>query len=456
MDTALTNGVPNIRWIDVPRMGTGEERVATFIKHIEKALTAPLTAKEKETGMYSPPPERRIIFEGTLDDAQEFYQQTTIIDKCGKCPIAKFTDGAPIIIPTEEKVAEMLTGTSRSPEEVITVQHDYRALVRNRLVKAGSKAIYARSRTTTVEKVATIAVMAGCKPEYLPVVLAIATAGGASTHCPGTSSAAGYMFVVSGPIAKEIGMNVGQNALDVGNPANMTISRTAALMTINFGQCITGITRSDAGNPMHNVVFAEDDERLPPGWETLREEEGFKRDESIVMKVGGPGFYGTVQEYAPSSFRGLIGEGYGGMARRLGVEGTPGPHNFLEYVAPLNISSNGGSKTFIMHPNMANSLKDYGFKTKKAVYQWLWDTYFMTVGDYEKYGWYDFITAGGERIEPISKKKYKDLPDDHKLHVFGRRSPKENLIIVGNGFADELCWQWSRGRGYTLPIDPWK
>ena len=99
-------------------------------------------------------------------------------------------------------------------------------------------------------------------------------------------------------------------------------------------------------------------------------------------------FWMGVGQYAPSSFRGLIGEGYGGMARRLGYEGTPGPHNFLEYVCPLSIPWNAQSgTTFIMHLNMAKSLYDYGFTKKADVYQWMFDTYFITAAEWKKYGW---------------------------------------------------------------------
>lgn len=65
-NSTLIRGVPNARWVDVPRLGTGEERVATFFDKAIAALTDPLTDKENETGMYNPPPPPRIVFTGTL------------------------------------------------------------------------------------------------------------------------------------------------------------------------------------------------------------------------------------------------------------------------------------------------------------------------------------------------------------------------------------------------------
>jgi hypothetical protein len=456
-NVVLTNGVPNSRFVATPRTGTGPERVAVFIDAALKALTDPLTAKEKESGLYSPPPNPRIIFTGTFDDSQTFFQATSPVSNCKNCPIAKWTDGLPIIVPTEQKVKEMLTGTShKSDEQVKSQLASSITRPKGTLVTYGGGAYYA-----TVENVATIAVMAGCRPEYLPVVLAVATAGGGSTNCPGTSSTIGFYFVVSGPIAKEIGMNSQQEALDIGNPANMTIGRTAAMMTINFGQCIVGISRTDSGNPANGHAFAEDLDSLPGSWIGYNEEStyvgsdnktvNYKKTESVLGK--GSMTMMDVQQYAPSSFRGLIASGTGGMAKRMGVEGVPGPHNFLEYVMPLLISSMTGARTLIMHPNMAKSLNDYGFKSKADVYKWMYDTYTITAEDYTKYGWWDFSTSGGQSIEPTSGKKYIDLAPNYPIHVFS--SQASNCILVSIGNADEICWEMS-GRPTSYPIDPWK
>jgi hypothetical protein len=458
-NVALIKGVPNIRWIDTPRVGSGVERAQQILDKIAPALCDPLTAKEKESGLYTPPAPPRIAFTGTYDDAQSFFQATTPVSTCGNCPIAKMTDGLPIVIPTEEKVKEMLTGTSHKAEEQIAV---YSMNATSKQVVKGNRTTYAQGYYTTVEKVAAVGVMAGCKPEYFPAVLAIASSGGGSTNCPGTSGPSGEFYVISGPFAKEVGMNAKHEAMDVGNPANKSIGRSANLMTINFGGCITGTVRTDSGNPINGMCFAEDSDSLPTGWLGFNEESGYAKTYSVVGK-------GTVRaamagEYAPSSFRGLIGEGYGGMARRLGIEGKPGPKNFLAYAMPLYIPSYAnmakGSKCLVMHPNMAKSLYDFGFNSKDAVYQWMWDTYFITVGELEQYGWYDFYTANGDNKEPLSGIKYKDLPNDTKIHVFGTSSPRQNCLLVCLGGADEVMWAFNPtsndSRPQVLPIDVWK
>ena len=463
---ALNYGVPAIRFIAVPRIGTAEETVGAYYSQVAKALTDPLTAKEKESGLYSPPAPPRVLFEGTYDESQDFLQQTVLIENCRMCPIAKYTDGLPIIVPTEEKVAAMLSGTSHKPSEIIT-----RSSATATAAAFTQQVTYAQKFTATVEKAAICAVMAGCKPQYMPVVLAIAQSGGGSTSCPGTSSMFTTIFVVSGPIAKELGMNVGQNAMDVGNPANVTIGRVGALMTVNFGGCITGLVRTDTGNMAHSIAFPEDLEGLPPGWETFAQEctyydpntkanVNFTKKDSVLGKSAGWSMVTGLFSF-PGYYRSL-NSGTMGIARYLGVEGKPGYYNWMEAILPLFVKMmpSPSGTYFIMHMNLAQLLYDYGFKTKAAVYKWMWDTYYITVNDYWKSGLFDHATDGGNRIEPTSGKTWKELiamGGEYKLHRFGGSSYTSNCIVVSDSFADE---HWYGGifigRPQGIPIDPWR
>jgi hypothetical protein len=447
-NTALIRGCPNIRWVDVPRAGTGEERVATFLDQAIAALTDPLTDKEKESGLYVAPPPQRILFEGTLLDAQDFYQATTPVANCRNCPIAKYTDGLPIVIPTEEAVREVLTGTGHTPQEAI---YRYtRDATTGIINKTTSAAVYAGAYNATVEQVAVIATMAGAKPEYLPVILAISTFGG-DTACPGTSSSYAALFIANGPIVKDIGMNSGQLALDYGNPVNSIIRKSVIMMTVNLMQCYPGFPRSTAGNPSQAATMAEDEDALPPGWETLAEMGGFKRTDSVIAKIGSPHMYVNSHWGADASaFRGL-NDGVGGIARALGVEGKPGFYNFLEYVAPLLYPRTGPSNhTFIMHPDLAKALSDYGFKTKTAVSNWLRDTQKVTAAQYRKYGDYDFLTNSGRNILTGAGIAYNDLPANFLITVF-----TGSYFAVGISNADEEIWGLQGGPTY-LPVDPWR
>src|ERR671933_2433161 len=139
----------------------------------------------------------------------------------------------------------------------------------------------------TVEKVAVNAVMAGCRPEYFPVVLALA-ATGASARGSTTSSAAA-MAVVNGPIRQEIGMNWGTGAMGPYNHANATIGRAYGLLSQNLqGGSEPGVTfmGSQGNNYAYtNVAFAENEEGSP--WEPFHVQHGFQPEESVVRVFTG-------------------------------------------------------------------------------------------------------------------------------------------------------------------------
>lgn len=453
--TALTNGCPNIRVVDAPRVGTGPERVATFIDKIYAALTTPLTSTEKESGTYNPPPDPRICFTGTLLDAQAFYPHVTVQVQG---PIAQWTDGLPIIIPTEAAVKEMLTGTSHAATETIKA-YNYNTTTHTYTQSANATVMSPNSWIATVEKVATIAVMAGCRPEYLPAVLAEATTG----VSVGTTTFRMYYECVSGPFAKEVGMNSGIGEFDPGNQANATIGRSYQLMAINLGGAITGVNRMlSHGAPGNTggMCFAENNEALPPGWLGYNEEMGYKNTESVIMcTYTSSGIGGN--EYAPSSYRGLQGAGTGGMAVRLGVVGQPGPHNWLEYYFPALFANWAGFATpglvWIVIPEMATDLYNYGFKTKQSVYDWLWKESLMPMSQYKTYGWYDFGTSSGTKIELTSGKQFKDLPDDYMVPAYNQLLINSkncfNMLVAGGQEEEALHLEGGRT---TYPIDPWK
>jgi hypothetical protein len=312
--------------------------------------------------------------------------------------------------------------------------------------------------TATVEKVATIAVMAGCKPEHLPVALAIAESG-----CPIESThSLGQWVCVSGPIVKQIQMSSGCGMLGCGNPANMAIGRLHALMARNLGGAIMGVNRmpSLSSSFTRGASGAENADGLPPGWKGLNEEADYKKEESVVAVFPVPAGIRGVQ-HSPGGYRALQKSGHGGMARRLGVKGVPGPHNFLEYVLPELWAGREGAYTFIMIPEMAHHLYEIGFKSKDAVYEWLWKKSFMPVSQYRNFSWVDLSTNGWMGIEPLSGKHWKELPDDHLVPAAGR-DPSGFCIIVGGGdeeVAQEIAGGRGMGGGGTGPIygiDAWR
>ena len=170
-----------------------------------------------------------------------------------------WTDGLPVVPPTEARVLRMLEGTSRTPDEVV-------AIVPPDLMPA------------TVEKVAINAVMAGCRREHLPVVLTavegVCTDEFNMHGVLATTMPVGPVMIVNGPIRRAIGMNSGVNVLGQGNRANLAIGRALQLVVRNVGGGRPGgVDRAAHGNPGKlSFCVAEDEEGSP--WEPLAEWRG--------------------------------------------------------------------------------------------------------------------------------------------------------------------------------------
>jgi hypothetical protein len=185
-----------------------------------------------------------------------------------------WTDGLPVVPPTEKRVKRMLQGTRRAPDEVVGV-------------------IPPNQASCTVEKAAVNAVMAGCKPEYLPVVLAAVEAACMDAFCMhgllATTYFSGPVVIVNGPITRAIGMNAGINVFGQGNRANATIGRALQLIIRNVGGGRPGgVDRATFGNPgKYTFCFAENEDSSP--WEPLSVERGFKEGISTVTLFAGDG-----------------------------------------------------------------------------------------------------------------------------------------------------------------------
>ena len=196
-----------------------------------------------------------------------------------------WTDGLPVVPPSRERVLRMLGGTTRDPQEVV-------AVVPPDLVEC------------TVEKAAINAVLAGCRPEYLPVVLtALEAACTSEFNVHGllaTTWSSGPVIIVNGPVAIRIGMNSGGNALGQGNRANATIGRALQLIVRNVGGGRPGgVDRATHGNPgKYTFCFAEDERGSP--WEPLSVERGVPAGTSAVTLFAGSGLQPLVDQQSRS------------------------------------------------------------------------------------------------------------------------------------------------------------
>ncbi|MEE8413221.1 MAG: hypothetical protein V3R96_01585 [Dehalococcoidales bacterium] len=457
-------GSPKLRFVEADRKSLGGvDEADKVLQPLLDALTRPLTQEEEESGRWAPE-QPRILFEGTLLEAEKFYQQTEKIPAILDAEFSMYSDGLPIVVPTEERVQAMLAGTSHKPDELITLQSDFEMPAQSgqimpamRRKKGDVVRFMPMGRTATVEQIAVNAVMAGCRPEHFPVVLTMVESGG----CTGDGRSWGGGFIVSGPIYKEIGMNVSYLRFGPGNAANKAVGRVGSLIWRNIGgykESVTGIgVGLTYGNPVTNggFIFAEYAEGLPQGWKGFNEEKGFKKDESVLMPFS-PNAWGIGQEHLPGVYRSLQRTGHGAIARFLDVKGIPGPHNYLEFLTKDIWACREGGFTLVIPPQVAQDLYDYGFKTKEAVYEWIWKRSFVSVANYRQRGMGDLITNGWLGIEKTSGKHWKELPDDYMVPA-GGDGPGAYCIIIGHGMETAIDrFGGSPMGGHAFSIDAWR
>ena len=261
--TCEKEGMSQLRRVVVPHPcgDVTDEQLPGFITQLAGALTRPLTGDEMNPSAKRIETAPRVAFRGTVSDIDRFFSKRG------------WSDGLPIIPPTERAVAQMLTGTKRGAQEIV------------------SDNMYPESLTVTVENVAIVGVMAGCEPSYMPVLLSIIDAMNVEWYSSTVRSTSSFSLaiLVNGPIARQIGMNCGMNALGsgTGNKANATIGRFLRLALICLGGSRTGISDlSSIGNPSKfSFAFAENEVASP--WEPYHVSAGYGADESVVTLMSG-------------------------------------------------------------------------------------------------------------------------------------------------------------------------
>jgi hypothetical protein len=348
---ALEKGMPNMRITFIPsnilNVPVSEHRKKfesadsitgkKVFEEIAEQLTSKVTPEERKTGVINRKTPR------LLDPDTPEKLQRYIIEK-------GWTDYYPVVLPAEEKVADMLKGTSHKPDEIVG------KMAPNSAQEAWEY---------TVEQVAVNAVMAGASPEHLPVILSIASTG--QTSLFSSTSSQCRMVVVNGPIRKEIRMNSGLGALGPFNEANAVIGRAWTLISKNLGGNggVPGLTYTGAfGNNLNynNLCFAENEEGLPPGWKPVHVQKGFKPEESTVSLFAGFGMF--------------PGDGIEAVSHHEGIR------NGLRFLKPATQFYRGVSfapRAIVMAtPGAAEILADEGFNSKEALTHWLGNNIFST------------------------------------------------------------------------------
>lgn len=374
-----------------------------LMQEVIDALTRPLTEQEKHPKAARRRPRPRVL----QPDTEENYQRLFLENG--------WTDGAPIVLPTEERVAHMLTGTAADP---------------NHVVGRMTVTIHQEKLEYTVEKVAINAVMAGAGPEHLPVILALAASEEASM--PSSTTSFGRMAMINGPIREEIGMNSGLGALSPFNHANAVIGRAWTLMTINLGDARLNETfMGSTGNNLNynNMTIAENEERSI--WEPFHVRKGFKKEESVV-----------------SLFQGWS------AINSMGAAGCCRPAHEETLIMMQAFPCIQGALTLVMDPLVAKHLKEQGFENPGQLSRYLSENFRMTAGQF----WgsdvvYSLVEPNARNgAEPYAS--WLKLPKDALIapYIF----PEKINVIVAGGETQALWLTTDMWHSKSISIDPWR
>jgi len=323
------------------------------------------------------------------------------------------TDGLPAVPPTRDRVERMLLGApGRARDELLgTIGPQY--------------------GEATVEKVAINAVMAGCKPEYFPVVLAGVEALCDERLCAHglnvTLFSAAPWAIINGPVRLMIGLNGGHNALGHGFRANATIGRALRLVIMNIGGARPHeLTKATMGQPgQYTAVIAENEEESP--WEPFHTERGFSADDSAITLFAG-GSPQQISDFQSRSAEQLLWS----IGRTMGG----GLWNYKNY--PLF-----GDTILVLSPEHAQVIAADGF-SQKEVRQFLYDNITLSLDDLKpgKEGGEGFgaalLKAGGSKGFVVGDRVRKfRSPDSIFVVVAGGTAGRFSVAIPG-WVADDL------------------
>jgi hypothetical protein len=389
-----------VRWIAVPYPPEeiSDKETAEIMDKVAAALTSPLSKEEVRTGISKAPKATRILCKGTYEGINKYFYERGL------------TDGLPIVPPTEDRVTEMLRGTGHPPDEVV------------------STTMHPAQWTVTVEKVAIVGVMAGCRPEYMPVLLAAIEAFSQCGSPVRSTNSFSFMQAINGPIRKEIGMNAGTYALGPGNQANATLGRFLSLAITNLGGGQIGVNlMGTQGNvSSYGFCFPENEEESP--WESFAVENGYKADDSTLMMLAagwshcGNYLGGTVEDLA----RAMAQFTY--------------PSGMVVLVAPARAKEwarNGYSK---------KDFKDY-----------IWSHATLPMRIFRQDSYYKKFIEPDMKGKPYQgyhwPRYYLWLPDDAVVPVYPRESVQ--VIVVGEN-QNPMMQGWKTSHPTIISIDKWR
>jgi hypothetical protein len=368
-----------------------------FMQEVLDGLTAPLEDADLH-GLSFERTTPRLIEPETEENLHRLFEEN------------RWTDFLPIVLPTEARVEAMLKGTRQPPDKIV-----------GRL----RPTVFREFWEFTVEKVAVNAVMAGARPEYFPVILALASSGISARSSSTTSFAT--IPVINGPIRNEIGMHSGIGVMGPYNHANATIGRAYGLLSQNLqGGSVPGETyMGSLGNwYAYTSVLPEAEERSP--WPPLHVQKGFKATESIASVFFG-GWY-THAGYGPRT------TWQEKMRHALAA--------VEQYSPPL----------LVMDPIVARGFVNLGFDTKDKLIDWCAENGRLTAREYWDNQSIQLLRPKAlAGVEPYAS-RLRAKPEE-LITIF---EPSEINIVVAGGETQGAWKMISGSLRATASIDAWR
>jgi hypothetical protein len=411
--------MPTVRTVTVPAKDYYMRRIsreqirpvaAEAIDAIIAALTRPLTRAEAN------PPSKHVMTDETIkitaesyDAALEKFNQSFLDNHWGS--------GLPLIPPTPERVKWMLKGTSRSPKEVVGT-------------------IAPKNGIATIEKIAINAVMAGAKPEYLPVIIAAVEAAADKKfdlfHMQNSTGSFTLLIQVNGPIAKEIDLHSGIGFLGYGWRANNTIGHALRLILINLGHVWP--TENDMaliGRPSSHTfyTFAENEGETP--WEPYHVSIGYKAEDNCVT-VATMNTYSNLGSISAFGGGAVITWNLDLILNRM-VAYMNGDRPFMTVWKHGTGITSPRRNTFFLPPEFAIELSRKGF-TRKSLQKYLYE---RTTIPYEQLTEKEVQAVkrrieAGEIAEDLIPVFREGLKPGGKIPLIDR--PEDSHIVVAGGF----------------------
>lgn len=294
------------------------------------------------------------------------------------------TDGLPVIAPTDYRVAQFVAASGRRAEEVIGL-------------------VAPLQGRATVEKIAINAVMAGCRPEYMPVVIAAVEAVCDPAFnllaVQTTTNPVAPLILLNGPIRERLLINCGRDALGPGRRANATIGRTMRLIQLNVGGAVPGeVDKATLGMPgKYTMCLGELEEESP--WEPMHVDRGFRREDSTVTVVA---VHGTDNTFVAWRKAASIFKAVGSAMTSMGA---------------INTLMGNGNCIVFFNPGHARLLADQGF-SKQQVQDQLYEHSRIPVSELPN------------EVSEIQDDRYRHIVDGFNMVT---KSPRDILIAVAGG-----------------------